>query len=172
MKNFVSYFEIAGTSGVMLFSGKGVEIRALDPNISINIIDAFTILYCSKRVKQMLKDYVPDKSVHHSIVERISGNKSTTSFIKKQKANKNTYDSLIYDISEYAEYEPCYFSSIEHSRYFFNIDALYIAKKCAGSFWAGIWSFNRKSLLKYIQKYRKFRYVHHRDILECCIDFV
>lgn len=83
MKNFVSYFEFNGTSGMMAFSDKGVEIRSLDPNKGIRNITAFDIIYCSKRVRQLLKDYKPDKSVQYSIVERISGDKSVTSFVKK-----------------------------------------------------------------------------------------
>ena len=69
MKNFVSYFEINGTSGMMVFSDKGVEIRSSDPNKGISNIDAFTIIHCSKRVKQLLEDYKPDESVQYSIVE-------------------------------------------------------------------------------------------------------
>ena len=83
MKNFVSYFEINGTSGMMVFSDKGVEIRSLDPNKGISNIDAFTIIRCSKRVRQLLKDHKPDQSVQYSIVERISGDKGVTSFVKK-----------------------------------------------------------------------------------------
>ena len=101
MKNFVSYFEINGTSGMMAISDKGVEIRSLDPNKGIGALDAFSILYCSKRVRQLLRDYKPDKSVKYSIVERISGDKSVTSFVKKQKVNKNICDFPVYDISEY-----------------------------------------------------------------------
>lgn len=172
MKNFVSYFEINGTSGMMVFSDKGVEIRSLDPNKGISNINAFTILCCSKRVRQLLKEHKPDMSVQYSIVERISGDKSVTSFVKKQKVNKSICDFLVYDISEYAKYGSGWFYNIRHSRYFFTIDALFIAKKCADSYWAGLAEFNRKTLLKDIQKYRGFRYVRHRDILDCCIDFV
>ena len=82
MKNFVSYFEINGTSGMMVFSDKGVEIRSLDPNKGISNINAFTILCCSKRVRQLLKEHKPDKSVQYSIVERISGDRSVTSFVR------------------------------------------------------------------------------------------
>ncbi len=172
MKNFVSCFEISGTSGMMAFSEKGVEIRSLDPNKGIGNIDAFTILCCSKRVRQLLEDYKPNKSVQYSIVERISGDKSVTSFVKKQKVNKSICDFLVYDISEYNKYERGWFSHISHARYFFTIDALFIAKKCADSYWAGLAEFNGKSLLRYIQKYNRFRYVRHRDILDCCIDFI
>lgn len=172
MKNFVSYFEINGTSGMMVFSDKGVEIRSLDPNKGISNIDAFTIIHCSKRVRQLLEDYKPDKSVQYSIVERISGDKSVTSFVKKQKVNKNICDFPVYDISEYNKYERGWFYHISHARYFFTIDALFIAKGCAGSYWAGLAEYNRKSLLKEIKKYKGFRYVRHRDILDCCIDFI
>ena len=172
MKNFVSYFEISGTSGMMAFSDKGVEIRSLDPNKGISNIDAFTILCCSKRVRQILKDHQPDKSVQYSIVERISGDKSVTSFVKKQKVNKNICDFPVYDISEYNKYERGWFYQISHTRYFFTIDALFIAKKCGNSYWAGLAEFNRKSLLRYIQTYAGFRFVRHRDILDCCIEFI
>lgn len=172
MKSFVSYFEISGISGMMVFSDKGVEIRSSDPNKGISNIDAFTILGCSKRVRQLLKDHKHDRSVQYSIVERISGDKSVTSFVKKQKVNKSICDFPVYDISEYAEYERGWFYTIMHSRYFFTIDALFIAKQCAGSYWAGLADYNRKSLLKNLQKYSGFRYVSHRDILDCCIDFV
>ena len=172
MKNVVSYFEISGISGMMVFSDKGVEIRSSDPNKGISNIAAFTILYCSKRVRQLLKDHKPDQSVQYSIVERISGDKGVTSFVKKQKVNKSICDFLVYDISEYAKYERGWFYTIMHSRYFFTIDALFIAKECAGSYWAGLARFNGKSLLRYIQKYNGFRYVRNCDILDCCIDFV
>ena len=172
MKNFVSYFEISGISGMMVFSDKGVEIRSSDPNKGISNIAAFTILYCSKRVRQLLKDHKPDQSVQYSIVERISGDKGVTSFVKKQKVNKSICDFLVYDISEYAKYERGWFYTIMHSRYFFTIDALFIAKRCAGSYWAGLAEYNRKSLLRYIQKYNGFRYVRNCDILDCCIDFI
>ena len=172
MKNFVSYFEISGTSGMMAFSDKGVEIRSLDPNKGISNIDAFTILCCSKRVRQILKDHQPDKSVQYSIVERISGDKSVTSFVKKQKVNKNICDFHVYDISEYDKYEIGWFYHISHARYFFTIDALFIAQKCAGSYWAGFTPFNRKSLLRFIKKCEGFKYVRHRDILGCCTDFM
>ena len=172
MKNFVSYFEISGISGMMVFSDKGVEIRSSDPNKGISNIDAFTILYCSKRVRQLLKDHKPDQSVQYSIVERISGDKGVTSFVKKQKVNKTVCDFSVYDISEYAKYERGWFYTIMHSRYFFTIDAVFIAKGCTGSYWAGLARFNGKSLLRYIQKNNGFRYVRHCDILDCCIDFV
>ena len=172
MKNLVSYFEINGTSGMMAISDKGVEIRSLDPNKGIGNITVFTIILCSKRVRQLLKDYKPDKSVQYSIVERISGDKSVTSFVKKQKVNKSICDFPVYDISEYAEYERGWFYTIMHSRYFFTIDALFIAKQCAGSYWAGLAPFDRKSLLRDIQKNSGFRYVQHLDILEDCIDFI
>ena len=172
MKNFVSYFEINGISGMMVFSDKGVEIRSLDPNKGIKNGDAFTIIQCSKRVRQLLKDYKPDKSVQYSIVERIIGDKSVTSFVKKQKVNKNICDFPVYDISEYNKYEKDFFYHISHTKYFFTIDALFIANECAGSFWAGLAEYNRKTLLKEIKKYKGFRYVRHRDILDCCIDFV
>ena len=172
MKNSVSYFEFKGTSGMMVFSDKGVEIRSLDPDKGIEIIDAFTMIYCSKRVRQILNDHKPDKSVRYSIVERISGDKSITSFVKKQKVNKSMCDFPVYDISEYDKYESGVFQHIEHARYFFTIDALFIAEKCAGSYWAGFTPFNRKSLLRFIKKYDGFKYVRHRDILGCCIDFM
>ena len=121
MKKFVSYFEISGTSGMMVFSNKGVEIRSLDPNKGIGNIDAFTILCCSKRVRQLLEDYKPNKSVQYSIVERISGDKSVTSFVKKQDVNKSICDFLVYDISEYNKYERGGFSHISH---------VYIHAKC------------------------------------------
>ena len=172
MKNFVSYFEISGISGMMAFSDKGVEIRSLDPNKGIGNITVFTIILCSKRVRQLLKDYKPDKSVQYSIIERISGDKSVTSFVKKQKVNKNICDFLVYDISEYSKYERSWFYDISHSRYFFTIDALFIAKQCAGSYWAGLAPFDRKSLLRDLKKDCGFRYVQHLDILEDCIDFM
>ena len=171
-KDTVSYFRINGISGVMVFSGKGVEIRSLDPNKGIGNKDVFTILYCSKRVRQLLRDYKPDKSVKYSIVERISGDKSVTSFVKKQKVNKNICDFPVYDISEYNKYEKDFFYHISHTKYFFTIDALFIANECAGSFWAGLADFNRKGILKFIKKYQGFRYIRHLDILECCSDFV
>lgn len=171
-KNIVSYFEINGISGVMVFSDKGVEIRSLDPNKGISNIDAFTIIRCSKRVRQLLEDYKPDKSVQYSIVERISGDKSVTSFVKKQKVNKNICDFPVYDISEYGKYEKGGVYQISHVRYFFTIDALFIARQCAGSYWAGLAEYNRKSLLKEIKKYKGFRYVRHLDIREYCIDFM
>ena len=181
MKNFVSYFEIKdtsdifeinSTSGMMAFSDKGVEIRSLDPNKGIRNITAFDIIYCSKRVRQLLKDYKPDKSVQYSIVERISGDKSVTSFVKKQKVNKNICDFPVYDISEYNKYERGWFYHISHARYSFTIDALFIAKQCAYYFQAGLAPVNRKSLLRKLQKNCGFRYVRHLDILECCGDFM
>ena len=175
MKNFVSYFEIKdtsdifeinSTSGMMAFSDKGVEIRSLDPNKGISNEIAFSVIYCSKRVRQLLKDYKPDKSVQYSIVERISGDKSVTSFVKKQKVNKNICDFPVYDISEYNKYERGWFYHISHTRYFFTIDALFIAQKGDYSFESGlIGPLDRKSKLRILKKYCGFRYVKHLDIM-------
>lgn len=171
MNNFVSYFELNNFSGMLVFSDKGVEVRSADENNGFNIISCFTLLASSKRVKQLLKNYKPDETVRYSIVERIRQDKSVTLLVKKEKINKTMCDIPVYEISSHDAYEKDWFYNINHTRYFFTIDALYIAIRCAHSYWAGITPVSDKSL-KQCLKGHNFRYVRHCDIRDCCIDFV